>query len=377
MLFNSANDQLKVKIKSGSYFVSWTLEDAKFQEQIQIRVRKLRASSNILIINTVMMSLYAYKIKEWFVNFHVIVLPDGEKQKDFLVIHDLLKRFMALNVDRTSCVWALGGGVIGDLSGFAASIYMRGIRVIQIPTTFLAMLDSSVGGKTGVNFKKQKNSIGTFYQPSHVYIHIPFLTTLPMRELYSGLVELIKMSIILDEKLFEDIYRMRSSIFQKDLEVLRRFSYDGVKNKAKIVSADEKEKGLRAILNFGHTLGHAIEDYFNYGDILHGEAVSFGISFATYFSWKKNYINENVYNQILSILKQFNLPTNITELPIKNKKLKKMCASDLVSLIEKDKKNISSDIHFIFIKKIGVYKLPESVSKSELLNVLESFLNIK
>src|SRR5215510_1714917 len=210
-------------------------------------------------------------------NFTVAVIPDGERAKTLTTVSRLLDRMVDLKLTRQSTVIALGGGVVGDVAGFAASIYLRGIPVVQVPTTLLAQVDSSVGGKTGVNHRVAKNLIGTFYQPSLVLSDPLVLKTLPEREYASGLYESLKYGVIRDTPLFEDFERNVAMFLKRDPEAIERLVAKCAAIKAEVVMADEKEGDLRRILNFGHTVGHALEAAALYRRIKHGEAVGYGM----------------------------------------------------------------------------------------------------
>jgi 3-dehydroquinate synthase len=206
----------------------------------------------------------------------IITLPDGEEYKTMEYINYALDRMFDAKYDRNSIVIAFGGGVIGDMSGFAASIFLRGIEFIQIPTTLLSMVDSSVGGKTGINNKYGKNLIGAFYQPEIVYIDTHFLSTLPQREFSAGMAEVIKMAVMFDKEYFENLENESLNLE----EIIKR----SVELKAWVVNQDEKEKGIRSVLNYGHTFGHVIENLTNYKTYLHGEAVAIGMVMANELS---------------------------------------------------------------------------------------------
>ena len=236
------------------------------------------------------------KIKNARVYLHTI--PQGEASKSFKIFQEIIKKLIRLNFSRTDIIIAFGGGVVGDISGFAASAFLRGIDYIQIPTTLLSLVDSSVGGKTAINTKHGKNLIGSFYNPLKVIIDLSFLETLPGREYKAGLAEIIKYGLIKNKKLLDYLFANEVKINDKALDALEYIIYESVKTKAKIVSMDEKESGLRAILNFGHTFGHAIEAHHNYKSFLHGEAVAIGMLIAAKLSQLENHISEKQFDFI-------------------------------------------------------------------------------
>ena len=206
----------------------------------------------------------------------IIILPPGEDQKTLSTVENLCRKFVSLGVERGDTLVACGGGVIGDIVGFTAASYLRGISYVQIPTTLLAMVDSSVGGKTGVDLPEGKNLVGAFHQPLFVLVDVDFLQTLPLREFRSGFAEVIKTAVIGDEELFAELKSNTKRCFNKDAECLVRVVEACVAFKAEVVVGDEKEGDLRRILNFGHTIGHALEALGNYRSLKHGEAVFWG-----------------------------------------------------------------------------------------------------
>ena len=220
----------------------------------------------------------------------IITLPDGEEYKTMQYITYALDRMFDAKYDRNSLIIAFGGGVIGDMSGFAASIFLRGIDFIQIPTTLLSMVDSSVGGKTGINNKYGKNLIGAFYQPEIVYIDPHFLSTLPQREFSAGMAEVIKMAVMFDKKFFEKLEKNELNI----KEIIKR----SVELKAYVVNRDEKEKGIRSVLNYGHTFAHVIENLTNYKTYLHGEAVAIGMVMANELSKELGFLSKEEAQKI-------------------------------------------------------------------------------
>ena len=286
---------------------------------------------------------------------HIITLPDGEEYKNFESVNYALDRLFDAKFDRNSTLIAFGGGVIGDMTGFIASIFLRGIKFIQIPTTLLAMVDSSVGGKTGINNKYGKNLIGTFYQPEAVYIDTHFLKTLEKREFAAGMAEIIKMAVMFDKEFFDKIKNNKLSLE----EMIKR----SVELKAMVVNQDEKEKGIRSVLNYGHTFGHVIENLTNYKTYLHGEAVAIGMVMANELSRQLGYLSEKEAKEIKNLLQKYNLPTDFK---IKDKE-------EFYNHFFLDKKTMDNKIKFIIPKKIGEYKIVENINKKDVLKVLEKF----
>jgi 3-dehydroquinate synthase len=285
----------------------------------------------------------------------IITLPDGEEYKNLENIEFALDRLFDAKYDRNSLIIAFGGGVIGDMSGFIASIFLRGIDFIQIPTTLLSMVDSSVGGKTGVNNKYGKNLIGAFYQPEAVYIDTHFLSTLPKREFSAGMAEVIKMAVMFDEKFFKDLEENNIKI--------EEIIYKAIELKAWVVSEDEKEKGIRSVLNYGHTFAHVIENITNYKKYLHGEAVAIGMVMANRLAIKLGYFSEEENKRVINLLKRYSLPTYFK---IKNEE-------EFYEHFFSDKKTSNNTIKFIIPEKIGKYKIVKNIDKKIVLDLLREY----
>lgn len=273
---------------------------------------------------------------------HKHVLVPGEANKTLDVVYGIYEKLIEYKLDRNSTLIALGGGVVGDITGFAAATYMRGINFVQIPTTLLAQADSSVGGKTGVDYKGHKNIIGSFYQPKMVYINVNTIKTLPKREVSAGLAEVIKHGLIMDEEYFEYINYNTQKIFNFDENVLQFLAKKNCSIKGKVVEEDEKEQGLRAILNFGHTIGHAIETVQDF-KLLHGECVSIGIVAAYKISCYMDFVNESVVEEIKKVLLKLGLPVSLPDIDIEKVYIQ----------IFFDKKVKDSKLKFILPRKVG------------------------
>lgn len=291
--------------------------------------------------------------------YTLILIPDGEIYKNYETIELILEKLFLDKFDRSSTILAFGGGVVGDMSGFAASIYQRGIEFIQIPTTLLAQVDSSVGGKTGINNKFGKNLIGSFHQPSAVYCQTKFLKTLPKREFNAGLAEVIKMAITFDERFF---LWLEGNLLdnEQDLEECIKKS---INLKADIVSKDEKEQGIRAALNYGHTFAHVIENETNYNTFLHGEAVSMGIIMANKLALSLGILDISKYERIKKLLEKFNLPTSY--------KIKS--TTSFYEAFFLDKKSKNSKITFVLPRGIGKFAFYDDIPKESILYTLKEF----
>ena len=274
-----------------------------------------------------------------------ITVPAGEKSKCIAVVEKCYDRLAAHRLERKSFIIALGGGVVGDLAGFVAATYLRGIDFVQVPTTLLAQVDSSVGGKTGVNLRAGKNLVGAFYQPKLVLCDLDTLKTLPEREFRAGLAEVIKYGIIFDAKLFAQLECDLSKILKREAKTLSEIIARCCEIKAEVVSQDEMESGRRAILNFGHTIGHAIENSFGYGKFLHGEAISIGQVAAAKLSQKTLGLTNRDVGRIKNLFERAGLPTRIILTSAQRKKL-------FVAMLL-DKKVSGGEIKFVLAKKIG------------------------
>jgi len=308
------------------------------------------------LVNKVLNSLPEKKISLYYFN-------SSEKNKNQKNIDNILSILLSKNFNRNDCVISVGGGITGDVSGFAASIFKRGLKFINIPTTLLSQVDSSIGGKTGINSKHGKNLIGTFYQPSLVISDIIFLKSLPKRELICGYGEILKHAIIADKKFFSFLNMNGLKILNLKSPLIEKAIFKSCSIKKKIVETDEKEMGLRKILNFGHTFAHAYEATLGYSKKLnHGEAVILGIKTAAKFSLSNNVLNIKEFNLIESHLNKLSLPRNIRKF-FTIKKLNK-----ILSFMKKDKKNDTDKINLVLLKKIGfpIYKLKFDEKKIQL-----------
>jgi len=292
-----------------------------------------------------------------------IVLPAGETTKNLSVVQRCYNELAKQRFERKSFVVALGGGVIGDLAGFVAATYLRGIPFVQVPTTLLAQVDSSVGGKVGVNLKAGKNLVGAFYQPKLVLCDLATLDTLPPREFKAGLAEVIKYGIIYDAFLFKRLERDLDKVLARDPKVLGSVIARCCEIKADVVGQDETESGLRAILNFGHTIGHAIENISGYGKYLHGEAISIGQVAAAKLSRQLTGLSEREVSRIEALFARTGLPTKIRLTPAQHKKL-----FDAMKL---DKKVSAGEIKFVLAEKIGTVKWGQKVPEDLIHQALD------
>jgi 3-dehydroquinate synthase len=289
------------------------------------------------------------------------VVPDGEAFKSWSTLHDVLTRLLEQKAERATTLIALGGGVVGDLTGFAAAIYQRGIPFVQVPTTLLAQVDSSVGGKTGINHPLGKNMIGAFHQPRAVLIDTDCLTTLPDRELAAGLAEVIKTAAIRDRVFFEWLEENVERLTAREPAALVQAVTQSCRVKAAVVAADERERGERALLNFGHTFGHAIETGVGYGEWLHGEAVAAGMVLAARLSERMGFIAGAEVRRLRTLLERARLPVEAPRLG----------ADRYLELMRHDKKVASGKIRFVLLRGIGDACVSSDVPADNLRSILD------
>lgn len=337
-------------------------------ESFPTQVRKLFPNSRIaLVTNTTLSDLYGPTISLWKkeLSFDMFTVPDGEKFKTVETWNSVVGFLLKYKLDRKSVVVALGGGVVGDIVGFAASAFLRGISCVQVPTTLLAMVDSSVGGKTGVNHPLGKNLIGAFHQPSLVWMDAGFLKTLPEREFVAGFAELFKYAFIGGREMFDFVARNTSAMMAKQHDVLLEGIKRSVEIKAGVVASDERETlGKRALLNFGHTFAHAVERFYNFEQVLHGEAVLFGIRCACDLALRTGAIpqaSEQEYKAILAAAPAMQLPS-------------KPNAQSLYDAMFTDKKIEAGKLAFVLPGAPGsstlVRDIPEKLVRETLLHAV-------
>lgn len=283
----------------------------------------------------------------------LLEMPDGERAKRLATLEKLAEQLIKQGADRGATLIALGGGVVGDVTGFLASIYMRGVDVIQVPTTVLAQVDAAIGGKTGVNLLSGKNLLGTFHQPRAVLADPAVLETLPVREYRAGLYEALKCGIIGDAGLFQLFEEKHKQILERDPVVVEKVIADSVRLKASIVSADEREGGLRQVLNLGHTIGHALEAETEYKVLLHGEAVAWGMVAATYIALSTGKLDSVTAGRIM------NAVLGLGELPRMNLK-----TTNILKRLHSDKKTRQGVVHFILPREIGKVEITSDVGEA-------------
>ena len=310
---------------------------------------------------------FVQSINKLTTTLNFIDIPGGDQTKNINQLNEIIEKVLTYGIDRQNVIIAFGGGVIGDIAGFAASILLRGINYIQVPTTLLSQVDSSVGGKTGINSKIGKNLIGSFHQPQAVLADINILKTLPNREFRAGFAEVVKYGLIKDLEFFNWLNQEYDSIFIYDKIKLQKMITKSCEIKAKIIKNDEKEGGKRALLNLGHTFAHAIESFGNFdGRIIHGEAVSIGICLAFKLSNKLCFCSTDDTKKVINLFQKSKLPTSLHDI----KKLS-ISTSGMIQKFKLDKKNRQNELTFILNKRIGESFIKHNVS----VNVLTQFLN--
>ena len=331
-----------------------------------IRSKQLMIVSNTTIaplyLKTVMQSLQELVSEGLEINS--VILPDGERYKTLDAVNDIITALLNKRYGRNSCLVALGGGVVGDITGFAAACYQRGIDFIQIPTTVLAQVDSSVGGKTGVNHAAGKNMIGAFHQPRAVIADTTVLDTLSNREVGAGLAEVVKYGLIRDEMFFNWLEENIDRLLAREPEALAYIIEQSCRNKAEVVAKDERESGIRAILNLGHTFGHAIETGLGYGEWLHGEAIALGMLMAADLSHRMGWLTEGVIDRIKQMLVKLNLPVSLPD---------NFCPEKMRELMSVDKKAKDGVLFLILLKGIGEAVVTNEFDEDVLMETLCHF----
>ncbi len=327
---------LKVNLGKESYNINF-YEQMKNIDLDILNIDKY--NKKVVITDENVFDLYSDKM-----NFtsNIIKIKAGESNKNINTVVKIVDELSAMGIGRKDLIIAIGGGVVGDIAGFVSAIYMRGVDFVQVPTTLLAMVDSSVGGKNGVDTEFGKNLIGTFKQPKQVLIYTDFLKTLSFDEMKNGFAEIIKHSLIKDKNMFE--YLANNDI-DDIMENIRKLIYDNVKIKACVVEQDEKEQGERMKLNFGHTLGHALEQHTNFETYSHGEAVAIGMYKICEIAYKKCVVQNDNCDKIASVLNKFGLPYKYDKV------------DDLIKYIKNDKKSEDDKVNFILVDEIGEAKI--------------------
>ena len=330
----------------------------------------LGTGKTLIVSNDVVAPLYLDALKSALsareIDVHII--KDGEPFKTTETWYSIIDKLVGMQARRDANIIALGGGVVGDITGFAGACYMRGIRFLQAPTTLLAQVDASVGGKTGINHEKGKNLVGAFHQPKMVVIDPATLSTLAEREFNAGMAEVVKYGAIRDPKFFNWLEDHVSAIKARDVQILDDLIFRSVSNKAEIVAADEKEAGVRALLNFGHSFGHALEAETAYSEFLHGEAVSIGMVTAARLSESRRLCGPGTTERISSLLAKFGLPVSIpAQIPV----------AGLQNALNLDKKAVATGLRLILLKAIGDAFIDNDSHSSDIIKAMEHCLDLK
>ena len=320
-----------------------------------------------IVTNSTVAKLYLQQTKRLFKEFNVtsLVLPDGEKHKNIQTLQKIYNFLIKSKLDRSLTIVALGGGVIGDMVAFAADTFMRGVDLIHIPTTLLAQVDSSIGGKCGINHPMGKNLMGSFKHPKVIIMDTATLKTLPKREFMAGMAEVIKYGLIKNKNFFKFIDKNHCKITKQDHDTLIKTIFACASIKSQVVKQDELEGGIRAILNFGHTFGHAIEASKNYKGILHGEAISIGMNIASAISADQGYLTHDEYCNIEDILLSMHMPTMIP---------KKITVASVMRHLGHDKKKIAGKNRFILLNEIGKAFISDKLDDKYLKDISKNFI---
>lgn len=338
--------------------------------QTELLKKYIPGNSALIVTNETVAPLYLEKTQSMLSGLknEVVTLPDGEKYKNLEVLNQIYDGLLRNRFDRNTTIIALGGGVVGDMAGFAAASYQRGVHLIQIPTTLLSQVDSSVGGKTGVNHALGKNMIGAFYQPRAVIADTDTLDTLPDRELSAGLAEIIKYGLICNDEFFDWLEKNMALLLARDKKTLSYAIEVSCQTKADIVAADERESGKRALLNLGHTFGHAIENAMGYGEWLHGEAVGAGMCMAAEMSNQMGWMSDQDTKKTTRLIEQAKLPCKAPE---------SMDAEKFIELMSVDKKVLDGVLRLVLMKGIGQSLVTDAYTAEDLDRAINHSLAIR
>jgi 3-dehydroquinate synthase len=359
--------ELKVELGEKTYPI---LIGEDILDQPGLYKKYINTSQVMIVTNETIAPLYLERVTRSLGDIRVekVIIPDGEEYKTLDTMNRIITLLLQKKFSRTCCLIALGGGVVGDITGFAAACYQRGVGYIQVPTTILAQVDSSVGGKTAVNHQLGKNMIGAFYQPRAVITDISVLKTLNDREIRAGLAEVIKYGLIRDPGLFDWLEKNITRVLERDADALVYAIEISCKNKAAVVAVDEKEAGERALLNLGHTFGHAIETGLGYKDWLHGEAVALGMLMAADLSCRHGWISADDVKRITNIFRKTTLPQLLPD---------NLNAKTMLELMSVDKKARDGQMHLVLLKEIGKAFVTHDFDMVKLGETLEQYSSVE
>lgn len=352
---------IKVELKENSYPIY--IESGLLKKIPMLFAKHNQGQRWVIVTQSNLTKLFGQSLlnslKNTGFNIEMLTIPDSEGTKTLTQIEILYQRLLDLHCDKSTILIALGGGVVGDVTGFVAATFMRGIQYIQVPTTLLAMIDSSIGGKTGVNLPQGKNLIGSIYQPQAVVIDPELLDTLPVRERVSGFAEMLKYGLIRDSDFFKALCENKFIQEFGNNAHMETAIARSCEIKAGIVSKDERELDLRRILNFGHTIGHALETYYGYDKLKHGEAVAYGMLCSSWISFQKGMISVKEWELIETVIRRLQLPKLLAPAP-----------HQIINTIRHDKKNSFGKLHFILLDGIGKAVTTDQVSDMDILQSL-------
>lgn len=327
-------------------------------EELSLPAKKICIVSDSSVYPLLGQELQNY-LKSIFEKVTVFIFPAGEASKHLGTIQDLYRHLIENHFDRKDLLVALGGGVVGDMTGFAAATYLRGIDFIQVPTTLLAQVDSSIGGKTGVDFDQYKNMVGAFCQPRLVYMSLSALQSLSSEQFACGMAEVIKTALIYDKEYYHWLQKYREEILNRNPEILAAMIRRSCEIKSLVVEQDPTEKGVRAILNFGHTIGHAVEKLMDFR-MLHGQCVALGMVAAAHISLKRGWLNEEEFLHLKEVIGSFQLPVT----------LKGLSVSSILDAVKSDKKVEQGNLKFILLKNLGESTIDRSVTEQEMTEAI-------
>ena len=357
----------EIRVNVGAPYSIFT--ESGLLDRLGKEIKKVMGAHKVLVVtDTNVEKLYLSRAVEAIAcegyDVYTFVFEAGERSKTAKTYLDIISALGERGFKRTDAVVALGGGVVGDIAGFAAATYMRGIDVIQVPTTLLAMIDSSIGGKTGVDFSQYKNMVGAFYQPKLVYMNLSLLATLPKEQFVSGMGEIIKHGLIRSKGYFDWISKHTEQIVRLEPNVIEELIYESCLIKRGVVERDPKENGERALLNFGHTVGHAIEKLSDFR-LSHGQCVGLGMAAACRISFETGKLAKDAYEQVSHILQEFGLPVSVSHLS----------AADILAVSKSDKKMSKGKIKFILLDSIGSAYIETGLSDAQILSGISGVLN--
>lgn len=353
--------------RDGDFYYSIYFDDSFSGLASALKEAKLDRKKICIVTDTNVAPLYEeallVSLEKLNAEISVFTFSAGEENKNLDTVQKLYETLIQKGLDRKSLLVALGGGVVGDLTGFAAATYLRGIPFVQIPTTLLAQVDSSVGGKTGVDFLKYKNMVGAFHQPSLVYMNLSTLKTLPSKEFSCGMGEVLKTGLICDKDFFEFICASKNEVASFDLSVISKMVRRCCEIKASVVERDPKEQGERALLNLGHTIGHAVEKQMNF-QLLHGQCVGLGLLAAAFISMNRGLLSKDEYEIIRNSCSSYDLPLSV----------KSLNPEEVLLATKKDKKMENGSVKFILMDGIGKTFIDKTVTDMELLSGIKEIL---